>query len=65
MELTVTQPGGPLLDQRTVIILLLGVLTAVGAGVLTVLAGGAVASGILTGGGAFAAAVLFFNAIIT
>lgn len=54
----------PLLTLRTAIILLLGILTALGAGALTVLAGGAIASGILAGGGAFAAAVLFFHTII-
>lgn len=54
----------PLLALRTAIILLLGVLTALGAGALTVLAGGALASGVLTGGAAFAAAVLFFHVII-
>ncbi|WP_326726410.1 hypothetical protein [Streptomyces phaeochromogenes] len=57
-------PQQPLLGLRTAIILLLGVLTALGAGILTVLAGAAVASGILTGGAAFAAAVLFFHTII-
>jgi hypothetical protein len=60
----VSQPGGPLLGQRAAIILLLGVLTALGAGVLTVLAGGATASAVLAGGAAFAGAVLFFNTII-
>ncbi|MFB7576282.1 hypothetical protein [Streptomyces sp. NPDC056165] len=34
------------------------------AGVLTVLAGGTAASGVLSGGAAFAAAVLFFHTII-
>lgn len=53
-----------MLGLRTAIILLLDVLTALGAGILTVLAGAAVASGILTGGAAFAAAVLFFHTII-
>ncbi|WP_332881020.1 hypothetical protein [Streptomyces sp. NBC_00564] len=57
-------PQQPLLGLRSAIILLLGVLTALGAGVLTVLAGGAPASGILAGGAAFAAAVLFFHTII-
>ncbi|MFE0256211.1 hypothetical protein [Streptomyces sp. NPDC059010] len=49
-----SQNPQPLLALRTAIILLLGVLTALGAGVLTVLAGGAT----------FAAAVLFFHTII-
>jgi hypothetical protein len=59
-----SQSPQPLLGQRTAIILLLGVLTALGAGVLTVLAGGTIAGGVLTGGAAFAAAVLFFHTII-
>ncbi|MBB6081948.1 hypothetical protein [Streptomyces paradoxus] len=54
----------PLLSLRTAIILLLGVLCGLSAGILTVLAGGPVASGILTGGAAFTAAVLFFHTII-
>ncbi|MFI0777317.1 hypothetical protein [Streptomyces sp. NPDC021212] len=54
----------PLLSLRTAIILLLGVLTGLGAGILTVLAGGAVASGGLACGAAFAAALLFFHTII-
>jgi hypothetical protein len=40
-------------------------LGALVAAVLTVLAGGAMASGLLAGGGAFGAAVLFFNTIIS
>lgn len=60
-----SEPGGPLISQRAAIVLLLGALTALGAGVLTVLAGGALASGVLAGGAAFAASVLFFNAIIS
>ncbi|WP_186001571.1 hypothetical protein [Streptomyces sp. IB201691-2A2] len=44
-------PQQPLLGLRTAIILLLGALTALGAG-------------ILTGGAAFAAAVLFFHTVI-
>ncbi|MEV5427568.1 hypothetical protein AB0K85_33130 [Streptomyces cellulosae] len=64
-ELMVSDPNPrPLLSLRTTIILLLGLLTALGAGALTVLAGGAIASGILASGGAFAAAVLFFHTII-
>ena len=45
-------------------ILLLGVLTGLGAGVLTVLTGASPAGAVLAGGGAFAAAVLFFHTII-
>ncbi|MFK0180517.1 hypothetical protein ACIQVR_31610 [Streptomyces xanthochromogenes] len=54
----------PLLSQRAAFVLLLGILTAVAATVLTVLAGGALASGLLAGGAAFAAGVAFFNMII-
>lgn len=54
----------PLLGQRAAIVLLLGVLVGLGAGVLTVLAGESAASGVLAGGAAFAAAVLFFHTII-
>ncbi|MCL6737417.1 hypothetical protein [Streptomyces neyagawaensis] len=54
----------PLLDQRAVLVLLLGVLAAVGAGVLTVLNGGSVAGAGLAGGGAFAAGVYLFHQLI-
>lgn len=59
-----SSPQAWLLSQRAAVILLLGVLTAATAAALTVLADGALASGLLTGGGAFAAGVLFFNTII-
>lgn len=55
---------GPLLDQRAAFILLLGVLTAIGAGALTVLNDGTLAGAALFGGGAFAGAVYFFDKII-
>ncbi|MET9182982.1 hypothetical protein ABZX88_32965 [Kitasatospora aureofaciens] len=55
---------GPLLGQRAAVILLLGVMCGAAAGVLTVLSGAAPATGFLTAGGAFAAAVIFFHAII-
>ncbi|WP_406490310.1 hypothetical protein OHB06_52250 [Streptomyces sp. NBC_01604] len=54
----------PLLDQRAALILLFGALSAIGAGALTVLNGGALAGAGLAGGGAFAAAVYFFHKII-
>ncbi|WP_329240833.1 hypothetical protein OG223_53080 [Streptomyces sp. NBC_01478] len=54
----------PLLSLRTALILLLGVLTGVGAGVLTVAAGGVLAAELLTNGAAFAGAVIFFHTII-
>lgn len=59
-----SHPGGPLLTQRAAIILLLGILTALGAGILTALTGATTASAVLTGSGAFAAAVTFFNTLI-
>ncbi|MER7196693.1 hypothetical protein CG723_40975 [Streptomyces sp. CB01635] len=54
----------PLLGLRTALVLLLGCLVALGAGVLTMLAGGHVASAALAGGAAFGAGVLFFHTII-
>ncbi|MFB7576287.1 hypothetical protein [Streptomyces sp. NPDC056165] len=54
----------PLLDQRTALILLFGVLTAIGAGVLTVLNDGTLAGASLAGCGTFAAAVYFFHKLI-
>ncbi|MFD8779219.1 hypothetical protein [Streptomyces sp. NPDC059916] len=54
----------PLLGLRSALILLLGSLVAVAAGVLTVLAGGAIASAVLAAGAAFGAGVLFFHTII-
>ncbi|WP_406733583.1 hypothetical protein [Streptomyces sp. NBC_01794] len=53
-----------LVSLRTALILLLGALTGVGAGVLTVAAGGVWAAGFLSGGAAFAGAVIFFHTII-
>ncbi|WP_327350258.1 hypothetical protein [Streptomyces sp. NBC_01304] len=55
----------PLLGQRAALILLLGILTAATAGVLTVLGGAAPAQGALASGAAFAASVLFFHKIIS
>ncbi|CAL9340990.1 hypothetical protein SUDANB176_00270 [Streptomyces sp. enrichment culture] len=51
------------IGPRTAIILLPGVLTALGAGTPTVLVGGVVAGGVLAGGGALAAAVLSLHTI--
>lgn len=55
----------PLLSQRSALILLLGVLAAGAAGVLTVLGGGSPEAGVLAGGAAFAAGVMFFQSIIS
>ncbi|MEV7216693.1 hypothetical protein AB0O31_26820 [Kitasatospora cineracea] len=55
---------GPLLGQRAAVIFLLGALVGLGAGVCTVLAGGSPAGGVLAGGAAFGASVMFFHAII-
>ncbi|MEO3978730.1 hypothetical protein [Streptomyces sp. CAU 1734] len=54
----------PLLGQRAAIILLLGALTALGAGILAHAADGAPAGAALAAGTAFAGSVLFFNTII-
>ncbi|MGW2651706.1 hypothetical protein ACWC2T_44285 [Streptomyces sp. NPDC001393] len=61
-----TQPSGgqPLLGVRSAIVLLLGVLTAVGAGVLTYLAQRSLPASGLAAGAGFAAGVLFFHTII-
>lgn len=55
---------GPLLGQRTVVILLLGTLAATAAGVLTVLAGSPPATGFLAAGAAFIASVSFFHTVM-
>ena len=55
---------GPLLGQRAAVILLLGVLAAAAAGVLTHLSSATPAASFLAAGGAFVAGVLFFHAII-
>ncbi|MYS95592.1 MULTISPECIES: hypothetical protein [Streptomyces] len=59
-------PGneGPLLGLRSAIVLMLGVLVATGAGVLTYLVQQDAATAVLAGGAAFAGAVLFFHKII-
>ncbi|MFG2120814.1 hypothetical protein [Streptomyces sp. NPDC048710] len=54
-----------LLTMRSALILLLGVLVGVGAGVLTARAdGGGEAKSVMVGATAFAAAVAFFNSLI-
>ncbi|MEU3923127.1 hypothetical protein [Streptomyces sp. NPDC029004] len=55
---------GPLLGQRSAVIFLLGILTALGASLLTAAKGGAIADAVLLGGASFAAAVTFFHTII-
>ncbi|MCX4902461.1 MULTISPECIES: hypothetical protein [unclassified Streptomyces] len=65
LELMMSNPNPqPLLGLRATLVLLLGALVGLGAGVLTVLSGGAAASAVLAGGAAFGAGVLFFHAII-
>ncbi|NUQ99984.1 MAG: hypothetical protein HOY79_26695 [Streptomyces sp.] len=58
----------PLLTMRSALILLLGVLVGVGAGVLTARSDGGVggvgARSVMVGTTAFAAAVAFFNSVI-
>ncbi|MEE1774873.1 hypothetical protein PUR25_02060 [Streptomyces sp. JV181] len=69
-DLTGSQPQqgpggeGPLLGLRSAIILVLGVLVASAAGVLTYRAQQDPATAALTAGGAFAGGVLFFQKII-
>ncbi|MEO3843207.1 hypothetical protein [Streptomyces sp. B22F1] len=62
-----SQPSGgqPLLGVRSAIVLLLGVLTAVGAGVLTYLAQRSLPAAGLAAGAGFGAGVLFFQTIIS
>ncbi|MEU6486860.1 hypothetical protein [Streptomyces sp. NPDC046887] len=59
-----SNPDQPLLSLRTALILLIGIVTGVGAGALTVAAGEVLATGFLAGGAAFAGSVLFFHAIV-
>ena len=54
----------PLLTLRAAVILLLGVLSGVGAGVLTFFSGNGLATCTMTGCGSAALAVLFFHSII-
>ncbi|MFE4177457.1 hypothetical protein ACFRR7_36385 [Streptomyces sp. NPDC056909] len=59
------QPAGqPLLGLRSAIVLLLGVLTGTGAGVLTYLAQRSLPAAALAAGASFGAGVMFFHAII-
>jgi hypothetical protein len=59
------QPGNqPLLGLRSAIVLLLGALTGVGAGVLTYLTQRSLPAAALTAGAGFGAGVLFFHTII-
>ncbi|MFE2754030.1 hypothetical protein ACFXGA_18730 [Actinosynnema sp. NPDC059335] len=53
-----------LFGQRTALILLLAVLTGIGAGVLTAVAGSHPAQAVLVGAAAAAAAIAFFNSVI-
>ncbi len=54
----------PLLTVRTALIFLFAILTAVGAGVLTCLAGGPPAAAALVAAGALASGVKFFHWLI-
>ncbi|MBK3547216.1 hypothetical protein [Streptomyces sp. MBT60] len=59
------QPAGqPLLGLRSAIVLLLGVLTGTGAGVLAYLAQRSLPAAALAAGAGFGASVMFFHAII-
>ncbi|MEV6595161.1 hypothetical protein [Streptomyces acidicola] len=61
-----TQQSGsqPLLGLRSAIVLLLGVLTGIGAGMLTYLAQRSWPAAVLAAGAGFGAGVLFFHTII-
>lgn len=54
----------PLLGLRSAIVLLFGVLTGVGAGVLTYFAQGSLPAAALAAGAGCGAGVMFFHAII-
>ncbi|MEV5898417.1 hypothetical protein [Streptomyces sp. NPDC052127] len=56
--------GQPLLGLRSAIVLLLGVLTGTGAGVLTYLGQRSLPAAALAAGAGFGAGVMFFHAII-
>ena len=58
------QADTKLISTRSALIMALALLAAVGSGVLTYLADHSVPAAIMTGGGAWAASVVFFNAII-
>ncbi|MFF8939252.1 hypothetical protein ACF08O_31970 [Streptomyces paradoxus] len=59
------QPGTqPLLGLRSAIVLLLGVLTSIGTGVLTYLTQHSLPAAALAAGASFGAGVLFFHTII-
>ncbi|MCX4539012.1 hypothetical protein [Streptomyces sp. NBC_01669] len=60
------QPSSqPLLGLRSTIVLLLGVLTGIGAGVLTYLNQRSLPAAALAAGAGFGAGVLFFHTIIS
>jgi hypothetical protein len=59
-----SQPPGPLFTVRTALILFLALTTGAGAALLSYLADKSAPTSGLVGGGAFAGAVIFFNAII-
>ncbi|MBV7699954.1 hypothetical protein [Streptomyces sp. TRM70350] len=54
----------PLLSLRAALVLLMGVLVGVGAGVLGALGGAAPAQAVLTGAAAFGVAVPFFDHLV-
>ncbi|WP_331749003.1 hypothetical protein OIA45_48285 (plasmid) [Streptomyces chartreusis] len=60
------QPAGqPLLGLRSAIVLVFGVLTGIGAGLLTYLAQRSAPAALLAAGAGFGAGVLFFHTIIS
>ncbi len=56
--------NGPLLSMRAALILLMGLLVGMGAGILTALAGAVVAQAFLAGAAAFGVAVPFFHRLV-
>ncbi|MGW2785965.1 hypothetical protein ACWC3X_32740 [Streptomyces populi] len=53
-----------LLSMRAALVLLMGVIVGVGAGVLSALAGAVAAQAVLTGAAAFGVAVPFFDHLV-
>ncbi|MFG1913061.1 hypothetical protein [Kribbella sp. NPDC048928] len=58
------QADTKLISTRSALIMALALIAAIGAGLLTYLSNHSLPGAVLTGGGAWAAAVIFFNTII-
>jgi hypothetical protein len=59
-----TSERGPLLTLRSALIILAALVTGAAAGILAYLAGARPAEAVLTGGGAFGAAIALLNTLI-